>query len=452
MIVVGLGDVFVNLGLGPSLIQRNKITTRHVRVVFTTSVAAGILLTILTYTSATQISLFFENENVEPVLQTLSVLFIISGLQIPSQALLRKELQFRSLFYVNFSQTAIYGVIAVGLALTGYGVWSLVIGNIVKKGVGFLGSYWKVMHEVSPLISINEINDLFRFGSGMTLSGVFNYFARQGDYFVIGKLLGTNTLGLYTKAYTLMQIPTTYFVRVLSDVSFPTASLIQDDNIKLQSLFLKVTGLISFIILPSTFVMCVAAEEIIVGLYGSNWYGAVVPFQILVLFGLFRACYNNYAAFLRAKGWVYSILCTQIFYGLAMIVLVWYGSIFYGLKGASLGSGISIFLMFLMIIELSVRALKITRIKLFKVFIPSVILTISILPQIILLRYILVSNEFSHLIIAIIVAIYSVISFILLAKYLPKNVLGDIPEELFTVVYKYIPKKYVQLRKFVKYG
>src|SRR5699024_4557037 len=121
-----------------------------------------------------------------------------------------------------------------------------------------------------PLIARKEFSDLIGFGSGMTLSGIFNYFALQGDYFMVGRLLGANALGLYAKAYSLMQMPTRRFVSVLSNVLFPAASKIQGDTKRLRNVFLKTMRTIAFITIPICLLLIIIAPEFIVGLYGED--------------------------------------------------------------------------------------------------------------------------------------------------------------------------------------
>src|SRR5699024_5947311 len=130
------------------------------------------------------------------------------------------------------------------------------------------------------------------FGTGITINRIFNYFALKGDYFFVGRILGAYSLGIYTKAYNLMQLPTSQFVRILSNVLFPAASAIQDDNERTRKVFLKSIGVVSFIMTPICFMIVVLAPNIIVGIYGAKWAEAVVPLQILGCVGFLRATYN----------------------------------------------------------------------------------------------------------------------------------------------------------------
>lgn len=452
MIVVGFGEIFVNLGLGPSLIQKQRITERHIRVVFTISGIAGLALALLVFTGAPLAAVILGNDNVIPIIKALSIIFVIAGLQISSYALLKKELNFRHLFYISFTQSVIYGVITIAFAINGFGVWSLVIGSIVKRVINLIGSYWFTRHSIIPLFAKNELSDLFRFGSGMTISGVFNYFALQGDYFMVGRLLGTNALGLYSKAYALMVKPTTYFVSVISNVLFPTASKIQQDIPRLRKIFLKTMRFVAFTTIPICVIVVIIAPDLIIGLYGEKWYGAILPLQIIGVFGVFRAMYSSAAAFLKAKGWVYQILLTQIIYGLFMLLLVWIGSTLYGLPGASAGAGTSILIMWICVMELNCRAAKVKRLSVLKTLVPGFLLSVCIGVPLIIFKELLTYQLPAYFRLIILVTISFLLALVI-PFVLSQKLLSNIPFELLQLTKTYIPnrfqKKYNKLLNYL---
>lgn len=453
MIVVGFGQIFVNLGLGSALIQKQNITERHVRVVFTISVIAGIILALLVLAGAPLAAIVLDNENVTPIIRSLSIIFVIGGFQIPSQALLKKELDFRHIFYVSLAQSILYGVVSTTLALAGFGVWSLVIGTILQRFISLLGSYRYVQHSIKPLIARKELSDLIHFGSGMTLNGIFNYFALQGDYFMVGRLLGANALGLYSKAYSLMQMPTRRFVSVLSNVLFPAASKIQDDPRRLRNVFLKTMRTIAFITIPICLLLIIIAPELIIGLYGEDWRGAITPLQILAGFGVLRAMYNAGGSFLRAKGWVYKLFWANFAYGVIMIIGVWIGVQQYGLAGAAWAVGVAIFVIWYIIMDLNCRTMSIKRVEILKTLVPGLwVGALTALPAALAKGLILLYFP-NYLIRLVILVIMGLIFLLLSILLLPQRMLYFMPYELMEATKSYVPikgqKNYLKLLKFM---
>lgn len=440
LIVIGFGNIFVNLGLGPALIYKQDLTERHVRVVFSTSVVSGLILATLVFFGAPLAEIFFKNDELAPIIRVLSIIFIIAGFQIPSQALLRKNLKFRRLFHVNFSGSIIYGLITISLSLTGYGVWSLVFGTLVQRIITLIMNYWFVRHSLLPLFAKKEFMDLAHFGSGITLSSIFNYFARQGDNIMVGRILGVQPLGLYTRAYALMEMPTQRFVSVLSDVLFPTAVKIQEDNTRFQRLFLKSMSLIAFLTLPLCILLVIIAPELIIGLYGEKWSGAIIPLQILGLFGVFRGMYNASAAFLRAKGFVYQILFAQIIYGTSMLAGVWLGATHFGMTGAAFAAGVAISIIWVIFMELNIRSTNLSRKIVYKTMWPGVIISgvAGLLSMVIKLG--LVNMIESNWILLILTTFFFLIFVAMTIFFIPQKHLDFLPDEIIQIIQQYIPE------------
>lgn len=450
MIVIGFGEIFVKLGLGPAIIQKKYITERHIRVVLTTSVAAGVILSLVIFLTAPLFSWVLGNDDVVPIIEVLAILFIIIGFQIPSKAILVRSLDFKHIFYVQFIQSILYGTVTIYMAIAGFGVWSLVIGNIFGNIITLIGNYLYVRHRLKPLFSRKEFNELIYFGSGETASGIFSYFALSGDYFIIGKILGTEALGLYTKAYNLMMMPTTKFVSVITDILFPTASQLQNDNERLQRIFLKSMQMVAFILLPICSLFIMVAPELVIGLFGKNWTGAVIPLQILALFGVFRGMYNASASFLKAKGWVYQIFWAQVVYGILVIGLVWPSSIYYGLTGASWAVGFAIFSMWCILMELNHHAIGVNRSETVKTLVPGLLMSCIVIGSISLGKVLITNIEIPILRLILLTAtclIAGISSILLIPQrwlfYLPKEILDGIPENKIknSFLIKYFEKR-----------
>jgi PST family polysaccharide transporter len=347
-IIMGFGNLFVNLGLGPALIQRKELTDRHIRVAFTLSMAMSIVMAGVLHMAAPYCAMLLKDARVAPILEVFSFGFILSGPGIVGNTLLTRQLAFKQLCYVSFLNACLFGPVAIGLALLGFGVWSLVYASLLQKGVDSLASYVFARHTVLPLVARKETKELAGFGAGMSLASICNYFALQGDYFVVGHVLGPGPLGIYTRAYSLMTMPTTQFVQGLGSVLFPVASRIQNESERFQRTYRYTLSVMSFITIPIMVAMVVLAPEIITGIYGPAWTEAIVPLQLLGLFGVFRALYNGSATFVRARGWVYRILLCQVVYGLAVFIGGWVGALSGGIVGVALVVGLSILLMWVL--------------------------------------------------------------------------------------------------------
>lgn len=356
MIAVGLGKLFADLGLGPALIQRETLTERHVRVGFSISLLAGVVLAIAGYLAAPLVASLLKDVRVTPILRVLTLAFVFSGFNIVSQALLQRRMDFRALMFIGLASYVVgYGGVGISLALQGYGVWSLVYASLTQATLNAALSYAVVRHSLMPLLALEETRDLASFSVGMSLTQITNYFALQGDYFVVGRLLGPNALGLYTRAYNLMKLPLSYFVSTLSSVLFPAAARIQSDPFRFQRVYLQSSTATNLITIPAMTGIVILSPELIRGVYGPQWTGAILPLQILGAFGVLRASYNNASAFVRAKGHVYKLFMSQAVYGALVVVGSWWAAGSWGLSGVALAVGLSITVMWAIVVFISNR-------------------------------------------------------------------------------------------------
>lgn len=359
LIVIGFATLTADLGLGPSVIQHRGLTERHIRVAFTTTTALGACLTFVLYKLAPFGVLLLRDEAFPQVLRALAFVFLLAGVGSAGRALLQRELNFRGLFVIELTSYIVgYALVAVALALLGYGVWSLVFGSLVQRALASLMALLTVRHSIRPLLSYRELRDLLGFGTGASLTAVVNYVARNGDNMIVGRTLGPAALGLYGRAYTLMNLPVSYLAGILSKVLFPAFSEIHSEPERLGRAYLMAVQLTAIIAAPILFGMIVAAPHMIVGLYGDNWVGTVVPLQILCAAGIFRAVYHLGGSVAHATGNVFAELRRQVVYA----VLVVAGSIVgghWGISGVATGIAVAILFIYVAMAELVLRLTRI---------------------------------------------------------------------------------------------
>ena len=357
LIATGFASTLADLGLGPALIQAKAITERHIRVSLTLSVLMAFLMAAALYGSARLIADFFDDARVGPVLRLLSLTFLLSGFSVTAAALLVRRLAFKTTVKIELlSSIAGYGGVAIPLAAAGFGYWSLVWGTIAQTALSVPMTYVAGRHSLRPLISRAEIRDLLRFSSGMSLSSTMNFFARQGDYFVVGRLMSAASLGIYSRAFMLMELPHLFLGTALSRVLFPAASRVQSEPERFRRAYLTTFSLSVALSLPVSLAVAILAPEIILTLYGEAWAGAVPLVQILSMFGMFRMTYNTAGAFVRAKGHAYRILLCQLIYGALVVGGSWWAASGYGLEGVAWAVGGAIASLWVLIVAFANHA------------------------------------------------------------------------------------------------
>ena len=314
-VLIGFVRPIADLGLGNALVQRPRIDHRHIRVSFTAAVMCGAALTAIVAAAAPLAGMLARQALVAAVGRLLAVLFLIRGCGVVAEALLRRRLDFRRLFFIEAGSYAVgYGIVAIVLALSGYGVWSLAWGAIVQAATATLAQGLAVRHDVRPLFARTELVELLRFGAGASAASWVNYLALNGDNFVVGRVLGTAALGLYGRAYALMDLPHAYISGVVAGVLFPAFAQVQNDAVRLQRGYLLMTRATAIVAGPALAILAVTAPHLVASVYGPRWSGVVLPLQILCVAGYFRALYHLGGVIVQSVGQVYGELVRQAIY------------------------------------------------------------------------------------------------------------------------------------------
>jgi PST family polysaccharide transporter len=181
-----------------------------------------------------------------------------------------------------------------------------------------------------------------------------NYVALNGDNFIVGRSIGSASLGLYNRAYLLMNLPFTYAASVMSSVLFPAFAEVQGDSARLRRGYLLMTRIMAMISAPMMVTLAVVAPYLVRTLYGPQWSGTVAPLQILCLAGYFRALYHLGGIVAQSVGRVYGELRNQIVYAISVVLGATAGSQ-YGLPGVATGVAFAILIMFVATGRLAMR-------------------------------------------------------------------------------------------------
>ena len=303
---LGLVQAMADFGLGSAIVRGAELTDRHVRSAFTASVLGGLFAAAVIVAAAPLAAAAMHDLRVTPVLRALSLVIVLRGTSVIADSLLRRHLDFRRAFFIDIVSYLVgYGAVAVSLAVHGYGVWSLVLGSLMQTAIASCAQLAAVRHPMRPLLARRESSELLAFGFPAATSRCVNYLALNGDYFVVGRLMGAVNLGLYTRAYGLMNLPQTYAAAVMSSVMFPAIAHVQREPARVRSGFLTATRLTAMVAASSMATLAVIAPHLIWILYGPQWTGAVMPLQILCAAGYFRALYHLGGIVARAVGRVY---------------------------------------------------------------------------------------------------------------------------------------------------
>ncbi|WP_158705089.1 MOP flippase family protein [Salinibacter altiplanensis] len=289
LIITGFAKLFSSLGLGAALVQKQGIKEKHRSSVFWLNAGAGGLLTLGFVAGAPLIAEFYGEPLLVPVAMVLGVDFLIGGLSIVHRTLFRKEIDFKSLAIVEIASIGLAGTIGVGMAYAGFGVWSLVA-KIMASSVVTAALLWILSPWVPRFtFSWEATKELMRFSLNLLGEKTINYWVRQVDDILIGKVLGSDPLGLYRYAYKIMLFPTRKISGVVSRVMFPSLSTIQEDTERVRQVFFRMIRTIALLTFPMMLGLMAVSHSFVVGVLGNQWSEMVPILRVFCVIGLVQS-------------------------------------------------------------------------------------------------------------------------------------------------------------------
>jgi O-antigen/teichoic acid export membrane protein len=286
-VFTGITAIITDLGTGASIVQKQETDLYFESSIFWFNITTAGTVWLIIVLTTPLIASIYGRPILKPIIYVQSVTILLSGLNIVPIHILQKQFKFSKLAAARiFSLFASAGV-AIILAWSGYGVWSLVAHSVAER-VFMTTSIWLVFTPWTPKIhfSFKHIKEIFAFSSNLTGAKFLNYFQRNTDNFIIGYLLGAQSLGLYSKAYGLLLKPIKMINGFLGPVLFPAMSALSTEEIRLRMLYLRSIQGLALIYFPIAATLILFARPIIYVLLGQQWLPMVplVPVFALVLF------------------------------------------------------------------------------------------------------------------------------------------------------------------------
>jgi PST family polysaccharide transporter len=314
--------LFRDLGMNQALIYQKDHIEDASDTAMILSVAISAVLFGIGYLLAEPAAGFVRYPDVEDVIKVLPFSLVITAFSSIPTSLLEKEMDFKKRALPEIVSFFTYFVVSVTLALMGFAYWSIVLGHIAHSIVNlivvFIISPWHPSFRFHPRI----LKGLLGFGKYAMSNTIIVFIFRNVDDFSIGRLLGTASLGFYNLAYRISNVTATQITHMISKVTFPAMVKMKDDSKKIIDFYLKTFYYLSIINFPlATGIICFASPFFHI-FYGNKWDAAILPTQILAVFGLLRGLFSSAGSVFMTIGRIretFFVLLGQLILLLALI-------------------------------------------------------------------------------------------------------------------------------------
>jgi polysaccharide transporter, PST family len=318
-------QVFLDQGLGDAIVQRANIEAQHLDTAFWISILTGAVLTACGIAGSDLIATFFREPRLALVLKWLSVCFILTALSSIQTAILQRQLAFRSLAARSLAATLVGGIVGVGMAFAGFGVWSLVAQEIANDVTAAIvlwsASDWRPGFRISKM----HYKQLFSFGISIVGNNMLDNIMRRSDDFLIGYVLGPTLLGYYNIGYRLLLVIMRVVTGITNAVAFPTFSRIQANPERMRRAFYNVTQYTSLLAFPVFIGLAVLAPELVPALFGDKWLPSIPVMQTLSFVGILQSLMFFNGTVIKASGkpaWQLGIMLLNTVFSVIGFLLV----------------------------------------------------------------------------------------------------------------------------------
>lgn len=301
-VFVAFAHVVVDQGFTDAIVQREMLDDLHIHSAFWVNVTLALVLIGVTWFTAPWIAILFNEPGLEDVVRWMSLIFGIRALNGVQEALFRRRVEFKVLSIGGFVGVCGGAGVGVGMAVAGYGVWSLVGQQIVQQAI-YVVILWGVSSWKPRLtFSLSHAKDLFSFGAGVMGANVLSFFNRRMDDLLIGAFLGSTALGYYNVAYRILLALTQMISSIGSRVMFPVFAQLQRDLGRLQKSYYAAIKYTVMLSAPIYVGLAVLAPYVIPVAFGAKWEASVPIMQVLSFVGIVHSILYFNTPVILSKG------------------------------------------------------------------------------------------------------------------------------------------------------
>lgn len=342
MVFIAIANTFVDGGLGAALIQKKEPALEDYSTVFYWNLVLAIILYILLYFYAPFIALFYNLPLLSDILRVQGLVLIVNAFSIIQNNHLVKNFCFKKLACLNLTGAS-FGVVAgIIAAYSGMGVWSLVILNLSTSIWLTLFLWLTTKWYPQWCFSIKSFRQLFHYGGLILLSSLVETIYNNLQSLIIGRVFSARTLGFFTQAKKMEEVPVSSLSQVVNEVTFPLYAQVQDDKQRLKNGIQKSIRAITYINFPLMILLVIIAPGLISLLFTEKWNDSIPFFQILCIADMLftvnttnvsaikatgRSDINLYTQFVK-KGIGLILITVGLFFGIWGLMFAWIADMF----------------------------------------------------------------------------------------------------------------------------
>ena len=342
-VVINFIALFKDAGLSTATIQNSDIDSKQISTLFWINAGISLSLALIILLSSPLIAIFYKKPELTAVTAILSVEFMVQGTIIQHRALLQRHLKFSALAIIDIIAQLGMITVAIVMAVLGFRYWALVGGTLASTFILIILTFYSCPWTPGKMQKGTGVRNMLKFGGRLTVSNFVHYLSRNMDNMLIGRVIGAEPLGLYSKAFSLLMTPLNQIRTPLTTLSLPVLSSLKNNTARYQSYFRQLLDVSISLALPISVYCFLEGEFLIRILLGKNWMGAVPVFKILSVAGVFVALSAAPGLAMLSHGYAKRHLQLTIITA-AIVSVSFIIGVRFGINGVALGYTVASFL------------------------------------------------------------------------------------------------------------
>jgi O-antigen/teichoic acid export membrane protein len=277
----GVLTLFQDFGLSSAAIQHTTVTDEQISTLFWINMLLGVALGLIALAMAPVIAAFYQEPRLFGVTAALATGFFFTAAGAQHSGLLQRQMRFTALAVISVVSLTAGSAVAIYGAKAGYGYWALV-SMTVTPPIAATICFWLTAGWMPGVPRKRAgIRSMMHFGGSITLINLLVYAGYNAEKIMIGRFWGVDAIGIYGRAYQIVNIPTENLNSAVGQVAFSALSRLQDDPIRFRSYFLKGFSLVLGLTLPVTVACALFADDVVLVLLGPNWKDTATIIRLL---------------------------------------------------------------------------------------------------------------------------------------------------------------------------
>ena len=437
-----IASAIMESGFQQALIRKQGITQCDYSTGFFSNILLGLFAYALLFFSANAIATFYNEPRLVILVRVVALIVVINSFKIVQVVYLHRKLDFRTLFLVSVPASIISSLVAVIMAIMGFGVWSLVaqmvLSPLLITLILWIHNKWILVFT----FSVVSFKELFNFGSKILVSRLLNVFFDNIYVIVIAKFFSTNLLGCFFFAQKIQNMILHQLTVSIQNVTYPALATIQNDELRFKLAYQKVMRATAYLIFPAMALLIALAEPLFMTFLNPKWFPAIPYLQVLCISGFMYPLHAINQNLLQVKGRSDLFLYLEIFKKMTVVVVVYF-TIPYGIMVMLIGRVIGSMLNYIPTIYFANKLVKYSIFEQIRDVLPTSIAAAGSFFGVLLIKSVVKLPD-SGIAVLILEGLFGLISFFFIAHFIHL----DTQRYLFNIVKtKFYPFKSVELKR-----